>query len=144
MATTTITNNARRDWLNGNIAYAADTINMALYNGSGHDANTGAYTVTSEVVGTGYTSKGVVMAGVSVNIDTSNNVGYVDWSTDPSWAASTITSTDCMIFHDNITTPTVDVASYIGDFAGSRSTSSGLFEVRLPAAAYNTAVIRIV
>lgn len=144
MATTTITNNARRDWLNGDQDFAADTVNMALYNGSGHGVNTSAYTVTSEVVGTGYVAKGVVMAGVSVNIDTSNNASYVDWSTDPSWAASTITATDCMIFHDSITTPTADVASYIGDFAGSKSTSSGLFEVRLPAPAYNTAIIRIV
>ena len=143
MATTTITNNARRDWLNGDIDFAADTINMALYNGSGHDANTGAYTATNEASGTGYTAKGVVMAGVAIAVDTTNNVAYVDWSTDPSWTTATITATDCMIFHDSITTPTADVASYIGDFSGSKSSSAGTFQVILPAAAYNTAIIRI-
>lgn len=116
---------------------------MALYNGSSHNANSGAYTTVSEASGTGYTAKGVVMAGVAVAVDTSNNVAYVDWSTNPSWATSTITATDCMIFHDSITTPTADVASYIGDFAGSKSSSSGLFQVVLPAPAFNTAVIRI-
>ena len=143
MATTTVTNNARRDFLNGDIDYAADTINMALYNGDSHGANTGAYTTVSEASGTGYTAKGVVMAGVSVTVDTSNNVAYVDWTTDPSWATSTITATSCMVFHDSVTTPTGDVASYIGDFAGSRSSNAGTFSVVLPAAAASTAIIRI-
>ena len=143
MATTTITNNARRDFLNGDLDYAADTINMALYNGSGHNANTGAYTTVNEASGTGYTAKGVVMANVAIAVSTSQNVAFVDWATNPSWATSTITATDCMIFHDSVTNPTADVASYIGDFSGSRSSSSGLFQVILPAAAFNTAVIRI-
>ena len=98
MATTTITNNARRDFLNGDIDFGADTINMALFNGSGHDANSGSYTTTNEASGTGYTAKGVVMAGVVISVDTNNNVAHVDWSSDPSWATSTITATDCMIF----------------------------------------------
>ena len=116
---------------------------MALYNGSGHDANTGAYTATNEASGTGYTAKGVVMAGVAIAVDTTNNVAYVDWSTDPSWTTATITATGCMIFHDSITTPTADVASYIGDFSGSKSSSAGTFQVILPAAAYNTSLVRI-
>jgi hypothetical protein len=143
VATTTITNNVRRDWLNGDVDFAADTINMALYNASGHGAATGAYTATAEVVGTGYTAKGVTMSGVTIGEDAGNSVAWVDWTVDPSWAASTITSTDCMIFHDSVTVPTADVASYIGDFSGSKSSSSGLFQVVLPAAAFNTAIIRI-
>lgn len=145
MATTCLTNNARRDFLNGDIDFAADTINLALYNGSSHDQNTTAYTTTNEVPSSGgYTAKGVTLAGVSVNVDTTNHVAYVDWSTNPSWAGSTITATDCMIFHDSITTPTADVASYIGDFGGTpRSSNSGLFQITFPSAAYNTAVIRL-
>ena len=143
MATTTITNRAREYLLNGDLDFAADTINMALYNGSGHGANTTVYTVTNEASGTGYTAKGVTMAGVSITVDTSNNVAYVDWSTDPSWAASTITATDCMIFHDSVTSPAADPASYIGDFNGSKSSSSGTFSVVLPAPAFNTAIIRL-
>lgn len=143
MATTTICNNARRDFLSGVIDFSSDTINMALYNNSSHDANDGAYTTTAEVSGTGYTAKGVAMSGVAIAVDTSANVAYVDWTTDPSWSSSTITATDCMIFHDSITTPTADVASYIGDFSGSKSSSSGTFQVVLPVAAAATAIIRI-
>ena len=116
---------------------------MALYDGSGHDANDGAYTPTNESAGTAYTAKGVVLAGVAIAVDTTNNAAFVDWTTNPSWAASTIVSTDCMIFHDSITTPTADVASYIGDFNGSKASSAGLFEVIMPAPAFNTAIIRI-
>lgn len=144
MATTTITNRARQYFLNGDIDMAADTINMALYSSSGHDANTNTYTSTAEVAtGSGYTAKGVVMSGVSIAVDTSNNVAYVDWTTNPSWATSTITATDCMIFADSVTSPAADPAIYIGDFGGSKSSSSGTFEVVLPAAAYNTAIIRM-
>jgi len=143
MATTTITNRARQYLLNGDLDFAADTINMALYNNSSHDANQDTYTATAEVAGTGYSAKGVAMAGVSISIDTSNNVAFVDWSTDPSWTSSTITATDCMVFHDSVTSPSADPASYIGDFSGSKSSSSGTFTVQLPAAAYNTALIRL-
>lgn len=145
MATTTLTNNLRRDLLNGDVDFAADTINIALYSDSGHDANTGAYTATNEVSssGTGYTAKGVTLSGVSITVDTGNNVAYVDWSVNPSWSTSTISATDCMIFHDSVSTPTADVASYIGDFNGAKASSSGLFQITFPSAAYNTAIIRL-
>ena len=143
MATTTITNRARQYLLNGDLDFAADTINMALYNSSSHGANTTSYTTTNEASGTGYTAKGVTMSGVAISLDTSNDAAYVDWSTNPSWATSTITATDCMVFHDSVTSPAADPASYIGDFSGSKSSSAGTFTVVLPAAAYNTALIRI-
>jgi len=144
MATTTITNNTRRDWLSGSVfTMSSDVINLALYNGSGHNANSGAYTTVNESSGAGYSPKGVVMAGISESLDTSNDVAFLDWSTDPSFATSTITATDCMIFNETVASPTVDVSMYIGDFSGSKSSSSGLFQVILPAAAFNTAVIRI-
>jgi hypothetical protein len=143
MATTTITNNARRDFLNGDIDFGADTFKIALYNGSSHGVNTGAYTTVNEASGTGYSAGGVTLATVAISTDTSNNVAFVDWSTDPSWATSTITATDCMIYDDTVTTPTANVAVYIGDFNGSKSSSAGTFQVILPAAAASTAIIRL-
>ena len=143
MATTTIVNNARRDFLNGDIDFGADTFKIALYNGSSHGVNTGAYTTVTEASGTGYTAGGINMVGVSITTDTSNNVAFIDWSTDPSWATSTITATDCLIYDDTVTTPTANVAVYVGDFAGSRSSSAGTFSVVLPAAAASTAIIRL-
>jgi hypothetical protein len=143
MATTTITNRCREYLLNGDLDFAADTYNMALYNGSGHDANTNTYTSTAEASGTGYTAKGVTMSGVGISVDTTNNVATVDWTTDPQWTSATITATDCMIFAESVTSPASDPAVYIGDFSGSKSSSSGNFTVVLPAPAYNTAIIRI-
>jgi len=121
----------------------SDTINMALYNVSSHDQNTGAYTTTNEAAGAGYTAKGVVMSGVVQATDTTNHVSHLDWTTNPSWATSTITATDCMIFDESATSPAVDASCYIGDFGGSKSSSAGTFSVILPAAAFNTSIIRL-
>jgi hypothetical protein len=122
---------------------ASDTFNAALYNGSGHDANTGAYTATNEVVGTGYNASGKALTGLAgPTVDTTNNVVYLDWD-DVSWASSTITATDVMIYDDTVASPTANVSVYIGDFSGSKSSSSGAFTLTMPGAAFNTAIVRI-
>lgn len=144
MATTSLTNNFRKGLLVGNYDMDTDVINMALYNTSSHNQNTAAYTTTAEAAGTGYTAKGVVMSGVAQATDTTNHVSHLDWSTDPSWATSTITATDCMIFDETtVTNPATDASCYIGDFGGSKSSSAGTFTVVLPAAGWNTSVIRL-
>lgn len=144
MATTCLTNNFRKGLLVANYDMDTDVINMALYNTSGHTQNTGAYTTIAESAGTGYTAKGVVMATVAQATDTTNHVSHLDWSTDPSWATSTITATDCMIFDETtVTNPATDASCYIGDFGGSKSSSAGTFTVVLPAAGFNTSVIRL-
>lgn len=142
MATTTITNRAREYLLNGYLDFLNDTINIALYNNSSHDANTTVYTTTAEASGAGYTAKGNALSGASIATDTTNNVAYVDFS-DSQWTSSTITATDCMIFHDSVVSPAADPASYIGDFNGSKSTSSGTFTVQMPNASATTAIIRL-
>ena len=129
--------------MNADINFASDSFRLALYNVSGHDANTGAFTTVTEVVGTGYTSGGVLLAGVALSVDTTNNVAFVDWGTDPSFSSSTITSTDCMIYDDTVTAPTANVSCYIGDFSGSKSSSNGTFLIVFPAATFSAAIIRI-
>ena len=141
MATTALTNRCREYSWKGVLDFTSDTHNMALYNGSSHDANTNVYTATNEASGTGYSAKGNALTGAALAVDTTNNVAYMDWD-DTAWNSSTITATDCMIFADNITSPAADPALYIGDFGGSKSTSSGTFTVRMPVAAYNTAILR--
>ena len=144
MATTCLTNNFRKGLLVGNYDMDTDTINMALYNGSSHDQNSGAYTTVNEAAGAGYTAKGVVMAGVQQATDTTNHVSHLDWTTNPSWATSTITATDCMIFDEStVTNPATDSSCYIGDFGGTKSSSAGTFSVILPAPAFNTSIIRL-
>lgn len=142
MATTALSNSFRRDLLNAVCDLSSDTIRMALYSGSSHDHNTTAYTVTLEASGTGYTGGGEVMAGATQSTDTTNNVSFYDWN-DVSWSSSTITATDCLVYDDTVTTPTANVAVYIGDFGGSKSSSSGAFTVTLPTAAFSTALVRL-
>ena len=144
MATTTITNAARLAWLQATIDMANDVFRIALYNGSLHDANQGVYTATptfgAEASGTGYSAAGEILATVVLTQNTTANVSYVDWSVDPTWTTSTITATDCMIYDD---THASNLAVYIGDMSGSKSSSSGTFTVILPGGAASTAIIRI-
>jgi hypothetical protein len=142
MATTCVTNRCREYLLKKALDFENDTHNMALYNASSHNQNTTIYTASNEVVGTGYVAKGNTLTGVAVAVDTTNHVAHVDWD-DTQWTSSTITATDCMIFADNVTTPAADPSIYIGDFNGSKSTSAGTFTVRMPTAAYNSAVVRL-
>ena len=142
MATTALTNSFRRDLFNGVVDLSSDAVRMALYSGSGHDVNTSAYTVTNESSGTGYTAAGELMAGATQSTDTTNNVSFYDWN-DVTWSTSTITATDCLVYLPDITTPTADLAVYVGDFNGSKSSSSGAFLVTLPVAAFNTALVRL-
>lgn len=143
MATTTLTNNWRRDSFNKVIDSANDTFRMPLYNASSHDANTGAYTTVAEVANSGtYAAGGAAMTGAAQTTDTTNNVSFYDWA-DVSYTSSTITATDCMIYDDTVTTPTANVSVYIGDFGGSRTTSNGTFTITLPGATFSTAIVRI-
>ena len=143
MATTTLTNVFRRDAFVSVFDFANDAFNMALYNASGHDANTTAYTVTNECPSTGnYTAGGNVLSGIAASLDTTNNVAYYDWA-DTSWASSTITATDCLLYDDTVTTPTANMSIYVGDFGGERSTSNGTFQITMPSATFSTALVRL-
>lgn len=143
MATTTLTNNWRRDSFNKVMDFANDTFRFPLYNASGHGANTGVYTVTAEVANSGtYAAGGGALTGVAQTTDTTNNVSFYDWA-DISYTSSTITSTDGMIYDDTVTSPSANVTVGIYDFGGSRSTSNGTFTITMPAPAFNTAVVRI-
>jgi hypothetical protein len=145
MATTCLTNNFRKGLLTAD--YDFDTgiqdYYMALYDGSSHNQNSGAYTSTNESSGTGYTPGGTDMGDFTQTTDTTNHVSYLDNATDPSWATSTITATDCLIYRSGGTLPVANASVYVGDFGGSKSSSAGTFTVVLPASAYNTAIIRL-
>ena len=140
-ATTCITNRCRKNWLDGNVfTIATDTFKVALYVDSSHDQNTTAYSTTNEVAaGGGYTQSGSALSGLAgPTEDTSNHVAYVDWD-DETWSSSTITASDCLIY--DVTAS--NTSWYVGDFSGSKSSSNGAFTITMPAAAYNTSIVRI-
>lgn len=134
---------------------AGDTYKMALVK-VGHtgtyDKNTAAVGTpgtgapsttnlgTDEASGTGYTTGGFTMTGYTTATDSTNNVAYLDWTTDPNWTTATISAVGAIIYND--TDAGKPVVS-LHDFGGTVSSTAGTFTVTLPAAAYNTAVVRI-
>ena len=142
MATqTSLTNNFRVGLFAGNFNLPSDTIRCALYSGETHDQNTGAYTVTNESVGTAYVAGGQIMTGYTAAVDTTNHVAYLDWN-NPEWLVSSITASACMIYNDTATAPVANSSMSVHDFGSPKTSSAGTFSVIIPAAAYNTAVIR--
>lgn len=143
MATTCLVNSWRRDVMKGTFNHdtGGDTHNIALYNGSGHNKQTSAYSSTNEVSssGTNYTTGGKALTGQTVTLDGTNGVAYLDFD-DVSWPSSTITATDCLIYMPDIAG---DPALYVGDFGGSRSSYGGSFQIIMPQAAYNSAIVRL-
>ena len=94
---------------------------------------------TDEASGTGYTSGGFAMAGYATGSDTTNNVAWIDWTTDPNWTTATISAVGAMVYND--TDAGKPVVS-LHDFGGTITSTAGTFTVTLPAAAFNTAMIR--
>ena len=142
MATTAASNRFKRDILNGVIDMSSDTIKAAFYNGSGHDADTTAYTVTAEVSasGTGYTTGGATLSGYARAA--ASDVEYIDWA-DISIASSTFTSTDIMFYDDTVAAPVANVSIGIFDFGGERTTNNGTFQIIMPSATSSTAILRL-
>ena len=117
---------------------SSDTYKIALYVSSGASlgAATTAYTVTSEVTGTGYSAGGTTLTGFSVTTDSTTAI--LDFTTDPSWSGSTITA-DCFMIYNSTRS---NKAVYIGTF-GSTSSNNGTFTVVFPAPAAATGLLRI-
>jgi hypothetical protein len=110
---------------------AADVIKMALYTQAGQTgfgAATTVYTTVGEIAnGNGYTTGGTTMSGFTSS--TSGTTGYMDWSTDPNWTTSTITSDMCLIYNTTRTNAAMAVLLFT-----STASTNGTFTVQLPAA----------
>lgn len=108
---------------------AADVYKIALYTSTATiNKSTTAYSATNEVVGTGYTATGVTLAGFTVTLDT--DTAILDWTTDPTWATSTITARGALIYNSSRANRAVCVLDFGGDIVSTAST----FTVQFPAA----------
>ena len=117
---------------------AADVYKIALFTSAATlSAATTAYAATNEVVGTGYTAGGATLSGFAVTTDTTTAI--LDWTTDPTWATSTITARGALIYNSSRTNKAVAVL----DFGADITSTAGTFTVTLPAAAAATGLIRI-
>lgn len=114
--------------LSGNLNLSADTIKCALMNSS-HSYNP-ENTVWSdvsanEISGTGYTSGGASMTGLSVTKDTTNH--KVKFSANNvSWANATLTAYHAVLYD---TTRSNTLLASI-DFGGPQSVTNGTFTIQ--------------
>ena len=118
---------------------AGDVYKIALYTSTATlSAATTAYTATNEVVGTGYTATGQTLVGFSATLDTATAI--LDWTTDPSWASSTITARGALIYNSSKTNSAIAVL----DFGSDIASTNGTFTVQFPLPAAATGLIRMV
>jgi hypothetical protein len=112
---------------------------IALYtNAATLNATTTAYTSTGEVVASGYTAGGQVLAISQVpTVGNSGNTAYLSF-TNVVWNGA-ITARGALIYLANGTTnPTVCVLDF-----GADKTSSSTFTVQFPAVTNTSAIIRL-
>jgi hypothetical protein len=102
--------------------------------GSPTTANVG----TDEASGTGYTTGGVTMSGFTTS--SSGTSVWIDWTTDPSWAASSISAIGAVLYNSTQGNKAVAVIS----FGGTITDTSGTFTITLPAPGAGTAIINLV
>lgn len=134
--TTAICNSYKSELLDG-IHQAADVYKIALFTSSATlSKTTTAYATTNEVAGTGYTAGGIALVGYTNAL--SGDTAYLDWTTDPSWAAATITARGCMIYNSSRSNKAVAVY----DFGSDITSTAGTFTVQLPAPGA-TAIVRV-
>ena len=135
--TSGITISFRREILLGEHDLDTNSLKLALYtNAASLSDGTTVYTTSNEVVGTGYSAGGVVLAGIDVTTDSSVAVVSI---TDAVVTASTITARGALIYNSS----QANKAIAVFDFGSDKSSSNGDFTVQFPAAAAATAIIRI-
>lgn len=125
----------------GSFNFNSDTFKIALYTGAATlGPNTGAYSPLNEVVGTGYTAGGVLLA-VSVAPTTGTNpdntIAYLSFA-DATWNPAAFTCRGALIYKVGGGDPTVCVLDF-----GSDKTCTTQFQIQFPAVSSTSAIIRI-
>ena len=112
-----------------------DTIKLALYTSSATlDEDTTVYSVTDQVVGTGYSAGGVVLTGVTLS--TANNVVYIDFN-DAVWNPASFTAAGGLIYNASKSNKSIAVLSF-----GADKIATNTFTVQMPTNSYDSALLR--
>lgn len=139
--TQALCNSFKQQLMLGDHDLDSDTLKIALYSSAASlDEDTTAYSATNEVSGTGYSAGGITLTNVSVSVDNTNDVAFVDFD-DPVFQDVTITARGALIYNTSSTNTNAAIA--VLNFGADKTATNGDFTVVLPAAAHNTAVIRI-
>lgn len=127
--------------LNGEMDFSADTVQtfkIALYTSAATlDATTTAYTVTNEVVGTGYVAGGNTIV-IDANPTSTGTTAFLDFG-DSVWSTATITARGALIYSTTGGNPAVAVL----DFGEDKTSTAGDFTVSFPTANSTLAIVRI-
>ena len=111
-----------------------DQLYMALYTANASlNAATTAYTLSGEVVATGYTAGGVLLTGVTIN--SSGYTAYVSFN-NPSWT-SALTARGALIYNASKGNKSIAVLDF-----GADKTSTNTFMIQVPANTADSAIIR--
>ena len=139
--TQALCNSFKQQLMLGDHDLDSDTLKIALYTSAASlDEDTTAYSATNEVSGAGYSAGGITLTNVSVSVDNTNDVAFVDFD-DPVFQDVTITARGALIYNTSSTNTNAAIA--VLNFGADKTATNGDFTVVLPAAAHNTAVIRI-
>ena len=120
-----------------------NTFKIALYTGAASiDATTTVYTVTGEVVGTGYTAGGATLvistSPTSGNSAASIPTAYVSFSP-VTWTGASFTARGALIY--NATQGNKSVA--VLDFGADKTVANNTFQIVFPTADATSAIVRI-
>ena len=116
-----------------------NTFKIALFTSlGGFSTSTTTYTGASNEVasGSGYTTGGNTLTNAGVAI--SSNIAYVDFA-DTTWSSASITAVGALIYKSSSNNEAVLVL----DFGGTKTSTSGDFQIVFPAASSSTAIIRV-
>jgi len=87
---------------------------------------TGSDPFDSEITGSAYTAGGAVLTGATATIDTSNDLVTLD-ATDLTWATSTITARNAVLYDSTITNKNL-IACF--QFTEDKSSANGDFTIQ--------------
>lgn len=143
--TTAMCNSFKQELLGGVHDLDTDTIKIALIKVS-HSGTYGAATTnysdvtgaSDEAVGTNYTAGGQGLDSATIALDASNNTAFLDFA-DEVFSNLTISAVGAIIYNSSKS----NKAIALFDFGGTVTSTSGDFTIVFPAAAHNTAVVRI-
>ena len=128
----------QQNLLNGNENFTSGTYYIALYTGNASlDATTTAYTLTNEVVGTGYTAGGKpLVISTPPTISNQYSSTYVSFN-NVVWSPAAFTCRGALVY--NYTTK---AAIFVLNF-GSDKTCNSSFTVQFPAATSTSAILTL-
>ena len=143
--TTAMCNSFKQELLGGVHDLDTDTLKIALIKVS-HSGTYGAATTnysdvtgaSDEAVGTNYSAGGQGLDSATIALDAGNNTAFLDFA-DEVFANLTVSAVGAIIYNSS----KANRAIALFDFGGTVTSTSGDFTIVFPAAAHNTAVVRI-